>query len=89
MGASCGYAVTMTTGRPGVIRLQHGGELEPGHERQVEVGDDEVPGLGSRERKGGSGVGDVGYIEPTPLRQHMRAEEGEFWIVLYEEHPPS
>ena len=45
--------------------------------------------MGSRERKRGSGVGDVGYIEPTPLRQHMGAEEGELWVVLYEEHPPS
>jgi hypothetical protein len=31
----------------------------------------------------------VGDIEPTPLRQHMRAKEGELWVVLYEEDPPS
>ena len=74
---------------PGRHLPEHGGELEPRHERQVEVGDDEIPALGSRQRKCGSGVGDVGYIEPTPPCQHVRAEEGEFWIVLYEEHPPS
>ena len=31
----------------------------------------------------------MGYIKPTPPCQHVRAEEGEFWIVLYEEDPPS
>ena len=76
-------------GQPGRHLPEHGGELKPRHQRQVEVGDDQIPGLGGRQRKCGSGVGDVGYIEPTPLRQHVRAEEGEFWVVLYEEYPPS
>ena len=62
---------------------QRAEQLQPGHARHVQVGDQQVPVLGRGQPERGRGIGGVRDLEPPPVGEHVHHEQRRFRVVFH------